>query len=356
MDIFVSIKRFYKIVRSNLPDSLSGTLTKFARIIKGKPIAMPKGNGVYKGFPNHQKGGMILSADFELAWASRFTKRQPNPLEHALRLAKQERENVPVLLSLFDKHNIPVTWATVGHLFLDSYHTFDHSSIKRIPYFETEWIKFTAGDWFDNVPKTSWEEAPDWYCPDLIKMIIASQVNHEIATHTFSHVNFSDKYCPPEVADDEISASIEAMKPYGISPVSICFPFGSWGNVPVLKKYGIKIYRRKLLAYQLAYPYEDEHGLLVTHSTDAFDRSNTTYSASTYKSRLIKAINKAIKTGTVAHFVFHPSMDPWMISEVMDGVLEYATQKRTEGKLWIGTMKEIAEHIHAQTNSIVNED
>jgi peptidoglycan/xylan/chitin deacetylase (PgdA/CDA1 family) len=340
--------QLYKKIRKKLPASLAGALTKLARIIKGKPIVMPQELLVYKGFPNHQKGGMILSADFELAWAPRFTKRHPNPLEHAIKLAKQERKNVPQLLSLFEKHHIPVTWATVGHLFLSSYDEFDHNAMKRIPHFETEWIRFTEGDWFDNVPKTSWQEAPEWYCPDLIKMIISSKVNHEIATHTFSHVNFSDKYCPPEVADDEINASMNVMKPYGITPVSICFPFGTWGNVPVLKKHGIKIYRRKLLAYQMAYPYKDEHGLLVTLSTDAFDRSNPAYSAKSYKARFIKAINKAIKTGTVANFVFHPSMDPWMISEVMDEVLGYAAKKRDEGALWIGTMKEIAEHINSR--------
>lgn len=351
----MAFNNLYKGLRNKLPDSFAGSLTKLTRAVRGKPILMPQERIIYQGFPKNQKGGMILSADFELSWAPRFSKRSSNALENALKLAKQERKNVPQFVKLFEKYDIPVTWATVGHLFLDHYDAFDHNAIKRIPYFETDWIKFTEGDWFDSVPRSSWQDAPEWYCPDLIKMIMDSKVDHEIATHTFSHVNFSDKYCPPEVADDEISASIKAMKPYGIYPVSICFPFGSWGNVPVLKKYGIKIYRRKLLAYQLAYPYKDEHGLLVTHSTDAFDRSNPTYSANTYKSRLIKAINKAIKTGTVAHFVFHPSMDPWMISEVMEGVMKYAAQKRAEGMLWIGTMKDIAEHIHVQTDGKTNE-
>lgn len=343
----MNAKTLYKYIRNFLPYSITGTLTQMVRVLKGKPIPMPQESEKLLGFPQNQKGGMILSADFELAWAPRFAKTSSNPLDHALKLAKQERANLPQLVCLFEKYNIPVTWATVGHLFLRSYEEFDHSSIKRIPHFETEWIRFIEGDWFDNVPKSTWQEAPEWYCPDLIEMIINSDVNHEIATHTFSHVNFSDKFCPPEVANDEIEASIEVMKPYCITPVSICFPFGTWGNVPVLKKHRIKIYRRKLLAYQLAYPFLDEHGLLVTISTDAFDRSNPTYSAKTYKMRFTKAINKAIKTGTIAHFVFHPSMDPWMMQEVMDEVLDYAARKRDEGLLWIGTMKDIAEHIHS---------
>lgn len=341
------IRQLYGKTRKLLPDFLAQSLPKITRVLSGKPLVMPQQNTINYGFPGNQKGGMILSADFELAWAPRFSKRRSNPLDSALELAKQERTNLPHLVALFEKYNIPVTWATVGHLFLNHYDEFDHNTIKRIPYFETAWIKFTQGDWFDNVPKTSWEKAPEWYCPDLIKMILDSKVDHEIATHTFSHVNFSDKYCPPVVADDEISASIKVMKPYGLTPVSICFPFGTWGNVPVLKKYGIKIYRRKLTAYQLAYPYPDEHGLLVTHSTNAFDRSNSTWSAKYYRSLYIQDINKAIKTGTVAHFVFHPSMDPWMIKEVMEGVLDFAAQKRDDGQLWIGTMKEIADHIQS---------
>jgi peptidoglycan/xylan/chitin deacetylase (PgdA/CDA1 family) len=313
--------------------------------IKGKPIVLNKPVALKERFPNNATGGMILSADFELAWAPRFSKRVAAPLKHALNLAAQERRNFPQLISIFDKHKIPCTWATVGHLFLTEAPEDHYKNIKRLPYFETEWLKFTSGDWFDNVPQTNWKEAPEWYAPDLINQILASELNHEIATHTFSHINFSDKICPPEVADDEILYSKMAMESYKLTPESICFPFGSYGNVPILKKHGIKIYRRKLLTHQLAYPFYDDHDLLVTLSSDAFDRSNHTWSAAYYCRRFMKVIDKAIKTGTIAHFVFHPSMDPWMISEVMEDLLKYASKKRDEGKLWIGTMSEIAHHI-----------
>jgi peptidoglycan/xylan/chitin deacetylase (PgdA/CDA1 family) len=234
-------------------------------------------------------------------------------------------------------------------MFLESCDAETHKWMKRIPYFENRWWQYSEGDWFDDDPCSNYTDAPEWYAPDLIKKILASDLNHEFATHTFSHIDFSNKNCPKDVADDEIKASIEAMSKFNLpSPISICFPSGSWGNVPILKKYGIKIYRRKINTVQLTYPYCDDFGLLVTLSSDAFDRSYPSWSAGDYQARYKKVIDKAIRTGTIAHFVFHPSMDPWMIKEVMPTVLEYASQKRHKGQLWVGTMGEIAKHIEGQ--------
>jgi hypothetical protein len=58
-----------------------------------------------------------------------------------------------------------------------------------------------------------------------------------------------------------------------------------------------------------------------------------------------KYIDKAIKTNTIAHFWFHPSFDEWTLNMVLPPILEYAQKKHQEGKLWIGTMKNIADHI-----------
>ena len=97
-------------------------------------------------------------------------------------------------------------------------------------------------------------------------MILDSNVEHEIGTHTFTHIDFSDKNCSPEVAEDEIKACIEAAKPYRINLQSIVFPGGTWGNIEVLKKYNFLIYRRRT-DFELSYPYRDNYNLLVTVSS-----------------------------------------------------------------------------------------
>jgi len=343
--------KFYSYFRKQLPPNYQARLTKLVFLFSGKPFVKKDELSFEKKFPNNERGGLILSADFEMAWAFRYTKEVSEPVHFALEKAKQERQNFNLLLPLFEKYDVPVTWATVGHLFLSECNKETHSWMRRIPYFENKFWEFRKGDWFDDDPNSNFNESPEWYAPDLIQMIKKSGVKHEIATHTFSHIDFSEKNCPPEVADDEIKACIEHMSESGFpNPKSICFPSGSYGNVAILKKYGIQIYRRKIKEFQLAYPNYDEVGLLVTLSSDAFDRSLSSWSAKDYQYKYKKALNKAIKTGTVAHFMFHPSMDPWMITEVMDPVLKYAVQKRNEGKLWIGTMGEIADFINRSNN------
>lgn len=347
------IRKAYSIFRKRMPLSKQASLTKLVYRLSGKPFVKNDEIAIKVKFPQNEKGGLIFSADFELAWAFRYTKEVSNPYEYALKKAQQERINLPVIHGIFDDHSIPVTWATVGHLFLESCQRDKHKWMKRIPHFANRCWEFNTGDWFDHDPYSNYKEAPEWYAPDLIKAILNSGIKHEFASHTFSHIDFSDKNCPADVADDEIKASIEAMDSFGLPrPISICFPSGSWGNVPVLKKNGMQIYRKKINELQLAYPYYDDYGLLVTLSSDAFDRSYPSWSSSDYQARYCKSIDKAIKTGTMAHFVFHPSMDPWMISEVMPKVLEYAAEMRSRGTLWIGTMGEIARHIHSKKNSI----
>ncbi len=71
-------------------------------------------------YPQGAKAAVVISADLEMAWAWRYSKRSNDPKVLALQKADQTRQNLPPLLDLFDQFNVPVTWATVGHLFLES--------------------------------------------------------------------------------------------------------------------------------------------------------------------------------------------------------------------------------------------
>ena len=142
---------------------------------------------------------------------------------------------------MFEDFCIPITWATVGHLFLSECKKEDHNRMRRIPYFENRNWAYNSGDWFDCDPYTNWEKAKAWYAPDLIEKILKSKVNHEIGCHTFSHIDFSDKNCSPEVAEDEIKSCIEAAKKWGIELRSIVFPGGTYGNIEIIKKYGYNL-------------------------------------------------------------------------------------------------------------------
>jgi peptidoglycan/xylan/chitin deacetylase (PgdA/CDA1 family) len=306
----------------------------------GKPLVRKPCVFSADKFPHGFKGGLIVSADFELAWAFRYSKREPHPL----RKARQSRENFPFLLKLFEDYKVPVTWATVGHLFLRSCKKGDHDWMQRIPYFENEFWSYRKGGWFDSDPYASWDKAKEWYAPDLIELILDSGVRHEIGCHTFSHVDFSYGHCPRKVAEDELKACVETARSWGIGLRSFVFPAGTYGNYDVLKEFGFTSYRKGLY-YELDYPVSDSLGLMVIPSACGLDDNGLGWSAEYTIRRYKKYIDRAVRTQTVCHFWFHPSLAGSFLKSVFPGLFRYAAQKRDDGELWIGTMGKLSEHV-----------
>src|SRR6266481_2883854 len=132
-------------------------------------------------FKNNARAAACVSADFELSWAFRH-----HPKEVARDRGQRERKNILYLLQIFERCAFPITWATVGHLFLEScarpVHGLAHPEMPR-PSRNALW----AGDWYKHDPCTNYKDDPLWYAPDLIQNILESSVHHEIGTHSFSH-------------------------------------------------------------------------------------------------------------------------------------------------------------------------
>ena len=340
------MKSVYKKVRAVLSDKNKGRLSKLVFLISNKPKIKTNDSNIKKKFPHGEKGGLIFTADFELSWAWRFTKTKADFIKKG-RIA---RDNFPKIIEILDKYSIPITFATVGHLFLEKCNKGEHDWMKRIPHFDDHW-KFMEGDWFQHDPYSDYKSSPEWYAPDLIRMIMNAKTKHEISTHTFTHIDFSDKNCPPEVADDEIKACIDAAKPYGIELNSIVFPGGTWGNIETLKNNGIKIYRNNE-EFDMAYPYYDNIGILVSPTTAPMEFNREYgWSINYYFKRIKKYLDKAVETNTVAHLWFHPSLDSVFLEELFPKVFEYANELRSNGDLWIGTLEDIAKHINSQNSN-----
>lgn len=335
------IRNLYVKFRDLLPPRLGGLITKIVFKVLRKPFVKASDVPSVIRFSGNYKGGIIISADFELGWAFRYSKTNSNPEK----MASLSRKNIPFLLKIFELYNIPITWATVGHLFLNECKKGDHDWLHRIPYFENKHWLFDKGDWFDCDPYTSWENAKSWYAPDLIESILNSRVKHEIGCHTFSHIDFSYENCPPEVAEDEIKACVYSAKRWGITLKSMVFPGGTFGNLEVLKKYGFQIYRKNM-NFDMSYPFKNTFGLLVTPSSAGLGDYGFGWSIEYFLKRYKKYIDKAINTGTVCHFWLHPSIDEWFLKRIFPDILKYAAEKREAGKLWIGTMSEIANYIN----------
>ena len=221
------MKQLYNKIKSKSPLPIRSLLMKASFALTKKPFAEPPDISRDKNFSNKKKDAfLVISADFELGWAFRYSKQNPYPEK----MARRARENFPFLLRMFEKYDIPITWATVGHLFLKQCKKGEHDWMHRIPYFENRNWLYNKGDWFDCDPYTYWEKAKAWYAPDLIESILKSKVKHEIGCHSFSHIDLTYKNCPSEVAEDEIKACIEATKVWGIKLKSFVFPGGTYGN------------------------------------------------------------------------------------------------------------------------------
>lgn len=293
-----------------------------------------------KFIPEPFKAVAIFSADFELAWAWRYSKNSTDPLKNAINRAKMERGNIPEILALCDRYRIPVTWITVGHLFLESCTKINgilHPEIPRPDHFENKWWKYSGTDWFEHDPGTDFKTDPLWYCPDLIRMILKSRVRHEIGCHTFSHIDCRDDVCSPELLRAEIEACQRAASILGIEKMqSFVHPGHTIGNLDTLFHLGYTNFRTDY-ANILGYPKRHKNGLWEFGTTLEFE-FKANWSIPSQISRYIKTTKRAIRNHSVAYFWFHPSCDKVLVNQIMPSVFDWLDKNRED--VWITTQGE----------------
>lgn len=283
------------------------------------------------------KACFIISADFELAWAWRYAKSYGDPLAYARHQADQTRRNFDGLLGIFDHYNAPVTWATVGHLFLDHCDRNGneaHVDVRRIRHFENEYWRFCQGDWFDADPCSNLQQDPEWYAPDLIRKILDAEVSHEIGCHSFSHIAFSNDICQPEVASSELRKCVDIAQLWGLKLTSFVFPANLAGNFASLKQNGFTSYRWHN-GTELGVPRKDEFDLWQIPGGICWEKPPR-WSVRAWIKALQRCVDRAIDTGTILHLWFHPSCEPVNVEMVFPTLLEYVVARRDI--VWMTTM------------------
>lgn len=281
--------------------------------------------------PDGSKAVLIIYADFELGWAWRYSKSADRGNEYADKLGLEERKNVPAILDVCDEFGIPVTWATVGHLFLHSCVKSagaPHPEISRLGYFDNSFWKYSGGDWFDADPCTDYIKNPGWYCPDLISRIKSSRTGHEIGCHTFSHIDCTDKICPPEVFDSEIMECKRLAEIEGINLKSFVHPAHTIGNLDGLIKHGFSSYRTDYNNI-LGYPEKYKNRLWQLKSTWEFVLFRE-WSIKYHIYRYIEILKRAIKNETVCVLWFHPSMNIGFFENVFPEVCNFINDRRKD--------------------------
>lgn len=302
--------------------------------------------------PAPYDGVVIVSADFELAWAWRFAKFGAETLKNALLRAKLERNNIPKIIQLSEQYNIPITWGTVGHLFLqrcNPINNIKHPYIERLPYFENEYWNFKEGDWFEHDPSSSSKDSPEWYAPDLINQIISSKINHEIACHTFSHISCSDNICKPSVLKSELEASQAAALKYGINLESFIFPGHTMGNYETLKEMGYSSMRTNF-ANTLGYPVLHETGIWEHKTTMEINHSEI-FSISQNIERYRTIIDKCMKKHLVCNFWFHPSFNELAINTILNEVFNILETEKN--KIFTTTFSDYSCWLNKQKNEVI---
>lgn len=282
--------------------------------------------------PLNYKAVCLLQADFELAWAWRFSKSLGNPIEQANEIGLRERSNIPRIIELSEYFNIPITWATVGHLFLKSCtksaNGRPHPEIQRLSHFKNKYWDFSKNDWFESDPCSDYKKSPSWYSPDLIHRILESNVEQEIGCHTFSHIDCRDEICSPEVFDSEINACKRAASGYNIKLKTFVHPAHTIGNIERLALHGFSSYRTD---YEnvLGYPVKHDSGIWEIKNTAALYYRNK-WSLDYHIYRYKKIIDRAIRTNTVCCLWFHPSLEKEYIDIVFASLFKYLDNNRKE--------------------------
>ncbi|RCV66154.1 Peptidoglycan/xylan/chitin deacetylase [Methanophagales archaeon] len=271
---------------------------------------------------------------------------------------KKVRGCIDGLLDLFEKHNIPATWAIVGHLFLEHCEKEDGIPHKDMPRFKE--------DWYSPDPCTNIKRDPLYYGKDIVKKIISNRIEHEIGYHSFSHVPFSE--CSREVAEAEIKMGIKLAKKFEITLKSFVFPWNKIGHVDVLKENGFKIYRDENLGrYDLsqsflvrkfnggmdkmiAPPAEPKwaNGIWEMPASMLFCDPQVKFSV---LPRAKIGLYLAIRSKKVFHIYLHPHdlLRYSSLRDDLDKFLAVVAKKRDEGDIEVMTMGKFAEVLNGES-------
>jgi peptidoglycan/xylan/chitin deacetylase (PgdA/CDA1 family) len=153
------------------------------------------------------KGALTISVDLELAWGV-WDKVTPEDL----RMAEiAERPICAALIALFDRYEIPVTWAIVAALLHEE-------SAQSRPGSKS-----------------------CWYAPDVMDMLVRAKVPHEIGSHGGKHIYFPAIPAADAQQDLEFARAVHSAN--GLPYTSFVFPRNAIGHLDLLAQAGLRAYR-----------------------------------------------------------------------------------------------------------------
>ncbi len=304
-----------------------------------------------------ERASFVISIDTEMAWG--LTHRPAERYHYP-----NERRDLQRLLDLFDRYDIPATFAIVGHLMLDECSPVDGVKHPEIVRPEFDWL---PGDWFDGDPASDADRDPNWYAPDLIDMIHAAPTDHEIATHGFSHIMAGDPGCSRATFDSELRAAVAAAADHGITLRSIIHPRNSLGHLDLLPEHGIIAYRgerpsgtssmwqraidRTVGTERTAVRPIDEGPLWNLPATIMFSIESRPRTWPLWIRQVERRLDQSVRRRSMFHLWFHPHNLRDRTDETfaaLERICARAASHREAGRLSTITMGSLAESLTEQ--------
>ena len=172
--------------------------------------------------------------------------------------------------------------------------------------------------------------------------IVDSAIKHEIAIHTYSHVDASKT--TPQDLEAEIEHCISAL---GLAqrPKTFIYPWNRVAHFETVRKCGFIAYRDKQRV--MGFP-KNVNGLWNLAPVWYLDRNSLGA-----KNLIKRVIDLSIATHSVFHLWFHPwsvvEPSPEVFSkEVLEPSFSYLMEKRDDGRLVVQTMGALAEWLEVQ--------
>jgi peptidoglycan/xylan/chitin deacetylase (PgdA/CDA1 family) len=290
-------------------------------------------------FWNACSAAVSISADFELNWA--FRGRTAELRDH---LGTTERQNVPYILDLLTEFAVPITWATVGHLFLTSCACegeYAHRKMPRPPH-NARW----QGDWYKHDPCTDLRRDPLWYAPDLIEQVMGAKIAHEIGSHSFSHIDFSPQTSDRELVRRELEECLALMAPVGLKLRSLVYPFNNMGHAyhDLLHQFGVIAVRHRDKKIRMSYPERSAAGVYKVYESMNLRTADHYH----YRDKAELFITHAVEHGAAYHLWFHPSDPRAVFQKEFSEILEIIQRQREAGNVWTTTMGDLAAYCEAR--------
>jgi hypothetical protein len=279
------------------------------------------------------KAKLTISIDLELAWGV-WDQLTPEDLRMA---ETAERPICAALLELFDRNNVPATWAMVAALL-------DESSAKVHP-----------------------GSVSCWYAPDIVAQIARAKAAHEIGSHGGRHIDLSAANA--KEAEDDLLFAEHIHRSHALPFQSLVFPRNRVGNFDAVARTGLRVYRGRDVGWtsaaQRAGRWAAKAANLVDKALPITPLSVTPQARADLvnvpgsmlligrngarrfvlpavtRAKLSMGLSRAIKTGEVFHLWFHPSNFYYRRQEQLDTLawfLELAAEQASRGRIEIATM------------------